>query len=82
MSNLLFKKWNDFSGWIVFVIAAFVYGMTIEPTVSFGTVPNLFRVPKSYKWGIRRVHLSICLLETCLLSLLPTRHKCPGWLIF
>lgn len=49
MNNLLFKKWNDFSGWIVFLIAAFVYGMTIEPTASFGIVPNLFRVPKSYK---------------------------------
>ena len=35
MNNLLFKKWNDFSGWIVFLIAAFVYGMTIEPTASF-----------------------------------------------
>jgi hypothetical protein len=22
MNNLLFKKWNDFSGWIVFLIAA------------------------------------------------------------
>ena len=39
MNNLLLKKWNDFSGWIVFLIAAFVYGI----------VPNLFRVPKSYK---------------------------------
>ena len=27
MSNLLFKRWNDFGGWLVFLIAAFVYGM-------------------------------------------------------
>ena len=25
MSNLLFKRWNDFGGWLVFLIAAFVY---------------------------------------------------------
>lgn len=83
MSNLLFKKWNDFSGWIVFVIAAFVYGMTIEPTVSFWDCPEFISCAEKLQVrGIRRVHLSICLLETCLLSLLPTRHKCPGWLIF
>ncbi len=72
-----------FSGWIVFVIAAFVYGMTIEPTVSFLGLSRIYFVcRKVTSGGIRRVHLSICLLETCLLSLLPTRHKCPGWLIF
>ena len=32
MNYLLFKRWNDFSGWLVFLIAAFVYGMT---TVSY-----------------------------------------------
>lgn len=40
MNNLLFKKWNDFSGWIVFLIAAFVYGMTIEPTARFLGCPE------------------------------------------
>ncbi|MEO6347241.1 MAG: DUF2723 domain-containing protein [Aquaticitalea sp.] len=35
MSQFSFKKWNTISGWIVFAIALLVYGLTIEPTVSF-----------------------------------------------
>ncbi|MEZ4803347.1 MAG: DUF2723 domain-containing protein [Gelidibacter sp.] len=35
MSDFNFKKWNTITGWIVFAIALLVYGMTIEPTVSF-----------------------------------------------
>lgn len=49
MSNLLFKRWNDFGGWLVFLIAAFVYGMTIEPTASFWDCPDLFLVLKNYR---------------------------------
>ena len=35
MSSFKFKKWNTILGWFVFAIAAIVYAMTIEPTVSF-----------------------------------------------
>lgn len=60
MSNLLFKRWNDFIGWSVFLIAALVYGSTIERTASFWVDPSLFHVPKSYRSVMRRVHLFIC----------------------
>lgn len=35
MSQFSFRKWNTITGWIVFAIALLVYGLTIEPTVSF-----------------------------------------------
>jgi hypothetical protein len=30
-----FKRWNNIAGWVSFLIAAFVYLLTIEPTVSY-----------------------------------------------
>ena len=35
MTNFNFKKWNNILAWFVFTIAFIVYGLTIEPTVSF-----------------------------------------------
>ena len=35
MSTFNFKKWNTILGWFVFAIAAIVFGLTIEPTVSY-----------------------------------------------
>ncbi|WP_178987329.1 glycosyltransferase family 117 protein [Winogradskyella schleiferi] len=35
MRDFNFKKWNNILGWFVFAVAAVVYGLTIEPTVSF-----------------------------------------------
>lgn len=82
MSYLLFKRGNDLGGWIVFLIAAFVYGMTIEPTASFGIVPNLFHVPKSYKLVIHREHLSICLSGIYSPSLRPMLRRYRAWSTF
>lgn len=36
-----YNKINNLVGWLAFVIAAFTYCSTIEPTASFGIVPNL-----------------------------------------
>ena len=35
MSDIDFKKWNTILGWLCFLIAAIVYALTAEPTVSF-----------------------------------------------
>ena len=35
MSEISFKKWNTILGWLCFLIAAIVYALTAEPTVSF-----------------------------------------------
>ena len=35
MTKFSFKKWNTILGWFVFLISLIVYGLTIEPTVSF-----------------------------------------------
>lgn len=35
MTAHTFKKWNTGLGWLVFLIALFTYGSTVEPTVSF-----------------------------------------------
>lgn len=51
MNYLLFKKWNDWSGWLVFLIAAFVYGTTIEPTTSFWDCPEFISCAEKLQIG-------------------------------
>ena len=51
MNYLLFKRWNDFGGWLVFLIAAFVYGMTIEPTASFWDCPEFISCAEKLQVG-------------------------------
>ena len=51
MSYLLFKRWNDFSGWMVFLIAALVYGITIEPTASFWDCPEFISCAEKLQVG-------------------------------
>lgn len=51
MSYSVFKKWNDVSGWMVFLIAAVVYGMTIEPTASFWDCPEFISCAERLEVG-------------------------------
>jgi tetratricopeptide (TPR) repeat protein len=34
-TRISFRRWNNITGWLMFIIAAVVYMMTVEPTVSF-----------------------------------------------
>ena len=51
MNYLDFKKWNDLSGWIVFLIAAYVYGSTVEPTASFWDCPEFISCAEKLQIG-------------------------------
>ena len=51
MSYLLFKRGNDLGRWIVFLIAAFVYGITIEPTASFWDCPEFISCAEKLQVG-------------------------------
>ena len=35
MTEITFKKWNTILGWLAFLIALIIFGLTVEPTVSF-----------------------------------------------
>jgi hypothetical protein len=41
-----FNKWNTIIGWFTFVIALITYTLTVEPTMSFGTVENIATAAK------------------------------------
>lgn len=51
---------DNIFGWVAFVIAAFVYCSTIEPTASFGTVLSLSLLLTSKKSVTLLGHLSSC----------------------
>jgi hypothetical protein len=41
-----FNKWNTIIGWFTFVIALITYTLTVEPTMSFGTVEYIATAAK------------------------------------
>jgi hypothetical protein len=44
-----FNKWNTIIGWFTFVIALITYTLTVEPTMSFGTVENISPLLLNFK---------------------------------
>lgn len=51
MNYSVFKRWNDVGGWTVFLMAAVVYGMTIEPTASFWDCPEFISCAEKLQIG-------------------------------
>ena len=62
MQQTTLSKLNTWLAWLVFTIAAIVYGLTVEPTASYGTVQNSLRVATNWKSDIHLVHPSSCWL--------------------
>ena len=60
-----FTKLNNIIGWLVFLIACFVYGSTIEPTVSFCMAAKTSPYTTSWKSAILPVSLFCQLLQHC-----------------
>ena len=55
-----YNKINNLVGWITFVIAAFTYCMTIEPTASFWDCPEFITTGYKLEVGHPPAHLSSC----------------------
>ena len=69
-----YKLVNNLVGWLAFVIAAYTYCMTIEPTASFWDCPEF--ITTGYKLeATRPVHPSLCLPPTYSANLQATPVK-------
>lgn len=55
-----FKFWNQVCGWITFIVAAFTYLSTMEPTASFGIALSLLQQLLSWMSVILQALLSSC----------------------
>lgn len=51
MNLVLFKRWNNAGGWLLFLIAAYVYGSTIEPTTSYWDCPEFISCAEKLQIG-------------------------------
>mgnify|MGYP000049013800 FL=1 len=70
-----YNKINNLVGWLAFVIAAFTYCSTIEPTASFWDCPEFITTGYNWKLVIPLAHLSSCLQQIFSVSLQVIRRK-------
>ena len=69
---------DNIMGWVAFLIAAFVYCSTIEPTASFWDCPEF--ITTGYKLEIgHQAHLSLCSPQTCSHSLQVMQLRWHAW---
>ena len=69
-----YKLVNNLVGWLAFVIAAYTYCMTIEPTASFWDCPEF--ITTGYKLEVGHpLHPSLCLPPTYSANLQATPVK-------
>lgn len=70
-----YKLVNNLVGWLAFVIAAYTYCMTIEPTASFWDCPEFITTGYKLEVGHPPVHPSLCLPPTYSANLQATPVK-------
>lgn len=70
-----FRLLDNILGWVTFLIAAFVYCSTIEPTASFWDCPEFISTGYKLEVGHPPVHRSSCLPPICFHNLPATPRR-------